>query len=205
MKTVLQTALTIVCCTAPLADAAERSTDCQDTAVPDLSRFGFVLESSDRYEPAELGIGSTYQSGYYGEAGFVRLSLFVFDLGLKKISERDERGALSAAYREILRAHEDHLFDRPTKMSDEMFDGMGRFLTTGFYMGATNPAVPLPEFHAVGVGQFRDCLVKIRATKYWDGGLESDHDLDRSLKLFRQLSRRLQQQVHGATWKARID
>lgn len=200
MGALFKTVLAGICFAALGSNAAETSTDCQETTVPDLSRFRFSLETSTKYDSPELGIGSTYQTGDFGQPGFIKLSLYIFDLGLKEITGQDEQAALAAAHKDIVASYKDYTFAQPYQMPGAVFEGMGGFLGAGFYMDAVNPNAPMPEIHMVGVGQYHDCFVKIRLTGYWDGGLDNKDDLILTLKLFRTLSRRLQQQVQGPEW-----
>ena len=188
----------LLCANATMA--AEKSSDCQELPVPELSRFGYQMTDSDKYNQVELGMGSSYQTGPVGEPGFARISLYLFDMGLRQIEASDEKQILDQALRDILRHpnHSNFTFDKPMRIHPILFEKMNGFLREGFYLGALNPEAPLPEIHMAAVGQYKDCFVKIRFTGYWDGGLDGKESLLLSLKMFGALSRRIEQQVLGS-------
>ena len=179
------------------ASAADKSADCQTFPVPDLSQFGYQMTDSRKYNEAEYGMGSSYQTVRVGEPGFQRVSIFVFDMGLDRIQAADEKNMLDQALQDIFRHPENAalIFDSPMRINPILFENMNGFLREGFYLGAVNPEAPLPEIHMAAVGQHKDCFVKIRFTGYWDGGLDGKDDLILSLKTFRALARRFEKQV----------
>ncbi len=187
--------------------AAEKSSDCQELPVPDLSRFGYQMTDSNKYSQVELGMGSSYQTVPVGEPGFQRISLYIFDMGLHQISAVDEKQVLDQALRDILRHpnYSNFTFDKPMRIHPILFEKMNGFLREGFYLGAVNPGSPVPEIHMAAVGQYKDCFVKIRFTTYWDGGLDGKDSLLLSLKMFGTLSRRLEQQVLGPDWTGPVN
>jgi hypothetical protein len=187
--------------------AAEKSADCQELPIPDLSEFGFQMTGSTRYDQAGLGVGSSYQTVPVGKPGFQRISLYLFDMGLRQIEPSYEKQILDQALRDIL-GHPNYsnfTFDKPTRIHPILFEKMNGFLREGFYLGVVNPEAPLPEIHMAAVGQYKDCFVKIRFTGYWDGGLDGKDSLLLSLKMFGALSRRIEQQVLGSEWTGPVN
>lgn len=184
----------------PMISAANSSIECQSLPVPDMSRFNLKMMLNEAYDNASLGRGITYQRGD-GGLGTILVSIYMFDLDEKTISSELEDEMLRTAYQNILDMKSDLRFGQAWKIPDPMFDGMGGFLSKGIYLYAINPnsqKSPLPEMHLVSIGQYKDCVMKVRATLQVSS-LEND-DKVLSLKLYRAISRRLQQQVQGDDW-----
>lgn len=184
----------------PLILAADSPLDCQSLPVPDMTRFNLETTMNQAYDDASLGRGVTYQGGD-GGPGTMLFSLYMYDLGQKSISSEFEDQMLRFAYQNILDMKSDVRFDQAWKIPDVVFKGMDGFLSRGIYMYAINPdneKSPLPEIHLVSIGQYKDCVIKVRATLQ-ASSLEQD-DRANTLKLYRAVARRLQQQVQGDDW-----
>ena len=180
--------------------AAKSSQDCQSLPVPDMTRFKLETTMNRAYDDVSLGRGITYQGGD-GGPGTIIFSIYMFDLGEKSISSEFEDEMLRTAYQNILDMKSDRKFGQAWKIPDALYTGMDGFLSRGVYIYAINPnnkKSPLPEMHLVSIGQYKDCVMKIRATLQ-ASSLEDD-DKVQSLKLYRAISRRLQQQVQGDDW-----
>jgi hypothetical protein len=184
----------------PLILAANSSLDCQSLPVPDMTRFELEITMNEAYEDVSLGRGVTYQGGD-GGPGTMLFSIYMYDLGQTTISSEFEDQMLRFAYQDILDMKSDRKFGQAWKIPDALYAGMEGFLSRGVYIYAINPnneKSPLPEMHLVSIGQYKDCVIKIRATVQ-ASSLEDD-DKVQSLKLYRAISRRLQQQVQGDDW-----
>ena len=180
--------------------AADSSEDCQSLPVPDMSRFNLKTMMNQAYDDASLGRGVTYQDGD-GGPGTILVSIYMFDGGEQKISDEFEDTMLRSAYQNIVSMKSDRQFDQAYMIPEIVFKDMGGFLSRGIYLYALNPnntKSPLPEMHLVSIGQYKDCVMKVRATLQ-ASSLEDD-DKVQSLKLYRAISRRLQQQVQGDDW-----
>lgn len=180
--------------------SAVASKICSDLPVPDMSRFNLQIVMNEAYDDVSLGRGITYQGGD-GGPGTIIFSIYMFDLGERSISAEFEHEMLRTAYQNILDMKSDRKFGHAWKIPDALYTGMDGFLSRGVYIYAINPnnkKSPLPEMHLVSIGQYKDCVMKIRATLQ-ASSLEDD-DKVQSLKLYRAISRRLQQQVQGDDW-----
>ena len=180
--------------------AATSSQECQSLPVPDMTRFKLDTTMNEAYDDVSLGRGVTYQGGD-GGPGTILFSIYMFDLGEKSISSEFEDEMLRTAYQNILDMKSDRKFGQAWKIPDALYTGMDGFLSRGVYIYAINPnnkKSPLPEMHLVSIGQYKDCVMKIRATLQ-ASSLEDD-DKVQSLKLYRAISRRIQQQVQGDDW-----
>ena len=183
-----------------LISAADSSEDCQSLPVPDMSRFKLDTTMNEAYDDVSLGRGVTYQGGE-GGPGTILFSIYMFDLGKKSISSEFEDEMLRTAYQNILDMKSDRKFGQAWKIPDALYTGMDGFLSRGVYIYAINPnnkKSPLPEMHLVSIGQFKNCVIKVRSTLQ-ASSLEDD-DKVLSLKLYRAMSRRLQQQIQGDDW-----
>ena len=180
--------------------AADSSEDCQSLPAPDMTRFNLKTTMNEAYDDVSLGRGVTYQSGD-GARGTMLFSIYMYDLGQKIISSEFEDQMLRFAYQNIIDKKSDIRFDQAWKIPAVVFKDMDGFLSRGIYMYGINPTnkkSPLPEIHLVSIGQYKDCVMKVRATLQISS-LEDD-DKVQSLKLYRAMSRRLQQQVQGDDW-----
>ncbi len=184
----------------PQISAANTSEECQSLPVPDMTRFKLETTMNRAYDDVSLGRGVKYQGGD-GGPGTIIFSIYMFDLGSKSISSEFEDEMLRTAYQNILDMKSDRKFGQAWKIPDALYTGMDGFLSRGVYIYAINPNNKkslLPEMHLVSIGQYKDCVMKIRATLQ-ASSLEDD-DKVKSLKLYRAISRRLQQQVQGDDW-----
>ena len=184
----------------PLISAADSSEDCQSLPVPDMSRFNLKTMMNQAYDDASLGRGVTYQDGD-GGPGTIVVSIYMFDGGEQNISAEFEDRMLRSAYQNIVSMKSDRQFDQAYLIPEIVFKDMDGFLSRGIYLYALNPnntKSTHPEMHLVSVGQYKDCVMKVRATLQ----TSSTEDKGRadSLRLFRAISRRLQQQVQGDDW-----
>ena len=180
--------------------AADSSEDCQSLPAPDMTRFNLKTTMNEAYDDVSLGRGVTYQGGD-GAPGTMLFSIYMYDLGQKIISSEFEDQMLRFAYQNIIDKKSDIRFDQAWKIPGVVFKDMDGFLSRGIYMYGTNPnnkKSPVPEIHLVSIGQYKDCVMKVRATLQVSS-LEDD-DKVQSLKLYRAISRRLQQQVQGDDW-----
>ena len=180
--------------------SAAASKNCAELPVPDMTGFKLDTTMNTAYDDVSLGRGVTYQGGD-GGPGTIIFSIYMFDLGSKSISSEFEDEMLRTAYQNILEMKSDRKFGQAWKIPDALYTGMDGFLSRGIYIYAINPnnkKSPLPEMHLVSLGQYKDCVMKIRATLQVSS-LEDD-DKVQSLKLYRAISRRLQQQVQGDDW-----
>jgi len=198
----IRTFLIFLLCVSPYSVvlSAESSVICQNLPVPDMTRFKLETTMNRAYDDLSLGRGVTYQGGD-GGPGTIIFSIYMFDLGSKSISSEFEDEMLRTAYQNILDMKSDRKFGQAWKIPDALYTGMDGFLSRGVYIYAINPnnkKSPLPEMHLVSIGQYKDCVMKIRATLQ-ASSLEDD-DKVQSLKLYRAISRRLQQQVQGDDW-----
>ena len=190
----------LVLIASPFISAATSSKDCQSLPVPDMTRFKLDTTMNEAYDDVSLGRGVTYQGGD-GGPGAILFSIYMFDLGEKSISSEFEDEMLRTAYQNILDMKSDRKFGQAWKIPDALYTGMDGFLSRGVYIYAINPnnkKSPLPEMHLVSIGQYKNCVMKVRATLQ-ASSLEDD-DKVLSLKLYRAMSRRLQQQVQGDDW-----
>lgn len=180
--------------------SASMSSICTQLPVPDMSRFNLKMMMNQAYDDASLGRGVTYQDGD-GGPGTILVSIYMFDGGEKTISDEFEDTMLRSAYQNIVSMKSDRQFDQAYMIPEIVFKDMGGFLSRGIYLYALNPnntKSPLPEMHLVSIGQYKDCVMKVRATLQTSSF--EDEDRADSLRLFRGISRRLQQQVQGDDW-----
>lgn len=184
----------------PLISAATSSRECQSLPVPDMTRFNLETMMNEAYKDVSLGRGVTYQGGD-GGPGTILVSIYMFDLGEDSISDEFESEMLRTAYQNIRDMKSDRKFGQAWKIPDALYQGMEGFLSRGIYIYAINPSnkkSPLPEMHLISIGQYKDCVIKVRATLQ-ASSLEPEDRID-GLKLYRAISMRLQQQVQGSDW-----
>lgn len=140
---------------------ADRSTDCRDILPADMSRYDFSVRSSNTYEYAELGRGTTYEDS----SKAVRLSVFTYDLGYTTITADAQEESLSLALRDMHSVAEQQslTYGDAYRIPSEFFEAMRAPMTTGLYTQSTS--VNNPEFvkdELLAIGAYRDCIVKVR-------------------------------------------
>lgn len=146
--------------------AAEKSSMCNEIALPELSDYGFITRERTVYPNDELGQSIHYYTASSSKSSPFEVSLYLFDFGSKTITSELEEEVLRMAYSDILNSPSNahYTFANAFQIPDFVFENLKPELSRGFHLRGISSKPLAHDQQFAAVGQYRNCFLKLRMT-----------------------------------------